>query len=78
MSGSIETIRTESSITISIPLDDMTVEEVERLIALIKAESILSKSALEQEDADEMAREINRNWWGRNQGRIDKMIAENE
>jgi hypothetical protein len=78
MSRSIKTIKTKDSLTISIPTGDLTAEQVERLLQLVKFESIVSRSQLTQEDADEIAREINRSWWKKNGPRIEKMIAENE
>ena len=78
MSNSIETIKTKDSLTISIPTGELTAEQVERLLELVKCESIVSRSKLTQADADEIAREINRSWWIKNGPRIEKMIDENE
>ncbi len=78
MSSVIETKRTSDSVTISIPTDGLSTEEIQRLLDLVKAESIVSRSRLTQKDADEISEEINRSWWEKNKARIEKMIAENE
>lgn len=78
MSLVIETKRTSDSISISIPTDGLSNEQIQRLIDLIKAETIVAKSELTQEDADEIAREINRSWWNKNRSRIEEMIVEHE
>ncbi len=78
MNSSIETSRTKDSVTISVSTGDLTVEQVERLLELVKVEAIVGRSEMGQEEADEIARELNRSWWKKNEDRIDKMIAENE
>ncbi len=78
MSISIETSKTNGRLTISIPTGEMTPEQVERLLELVRAESIVGGSQLVQSEADEISREINRSWWKKNGPRIDKLIDENE
>lgn len=78
MSIVIETRRTEDGLTISIPAGSLSEEQIQRLIDLVKAEAIVAKSQLTQEDADEIAREINRSWWEKNKSRIEKMVSEHE
>lgn len=78
MSALIETIRMADRITISIPTAGLSNEKIQRLIDLIKADAIVAKSVLAQEEADEIARDINRSWWNKNKARIEKMVKENE
>ena len=78
MSISIETTKTSERLTISIPTGEMTSEQIERLLELVKAESIVSRSELTQDEADEIARNINTAWWKSNGPRIEKLIDENE
>ncbi len=75
MSATIETTRTADHLTIKIPtkgLDDM---QIQRFLDLIKFESIIGKSQLTQDDADEIASDIKRSWWNANKDRIEKMIG---
>jgi len=62
----------------SIPLDSMSSEEIENVISLLRAELIVRKSKMTQKEADEIAAEINRSWWKKNQDRIEAMIREHE
>ena len=78
MSSVIKTVKTGDTLTISIPGADLSENQIKRLVDLVKAESIVSKSKLSQQDADSIARDINRSWWEKNEDRIKKMIGENE
>lgn len=78
MSSTIETVRTGDTLTISIPGANLSAKQIKRLVDLVKAETIVGKSELKQEDADKIASDINRSWWKKNGDRIKKMIGENE
>ena len=73
----IDTVRTEDALRISIPTGEMSNDEVLRLLELVKVQAITSRSQLTQEDADQLATEINKSWWVKNKDRINKMIEEN-
>lgn len=74
----IETVRTNEGLTISIPSGELSNDQVLRLLELVKVEAIASRSELSQEQADQIAREINHSWWSKNKERIERMIVENE
>ncbi|MGH9946187.1 MAG: hypothetical protein ACRD6X_03215 [Pyrinomonadaceae bacterium] len=78
MSAVIETTKTDDLITISISGSELSTDQIQRLLDLVKAESIVSRSKLTQKDADEISRDINRSWWKQNRSRIEKMISGNE
>lgn len=61
---------------ISIPTYDLSEEQIQRLVDLIRFESIVGRSEMTQEEADEIAKDIKHSWWEQNRDRIEKMIAE--
>ena len=63
---------------VSIPVDSMSSEEIERVISLLKVELIARKSHMTQVQADEIAQSIKTSWWEKNKDRILTMIGENE
>lgn len=57
--------RTNKEILIRIP-NSIDIEGVQRIIDYIRYQEITSKSQAKQEDVDELASEINKNWWEQN------------
>jgi len=78
MNSLIKTKKTADTLTISIPISDMQTEEIEDILAYLKARLIARKSKLTQPQADELADEVTASWWEKNKDRIHKMIADNE
>ncbi len=78
MSVLIETKLDEIRLTVSISIDDMKTEEIEELLAFIKAEVITRKSQMTAEQAFELAEEVKASRWNENGNRIRQMIAEYE
>ena len=62
MSSLIKTKKTADTLTISIPISDMQTEEIEDILAYLKARLIARKSKLTQPQADELADEVTASW----------------
>lgn len=78
MSDLLEAKRDEKTLTISIPIENMKFEEIEDLLASIKAEVITRRSRLTEAQAFQLGEEVKASWWRDNGERIKRMIAENE
>lgn len=78
MSVVIETKRTQKHFVISIPTDEISAEEIEELISSLKAELILRKSEITEEETTEISEQIKSDWWDQNSSKIKKLIGENE
>ncbi len=78
MSSVLEARRDDKTLTISIPIEDMEIDEIDDILAYLKMELIVRKSKMTQAQADELADEVTASWWEKNKDRIYKMIAENE
>jgi len=57
--------RTDKEILIRIP-NSIGIKGAQRIIDYIRYQEITSKSKAKQKDIDELADEINRDWWGKN------------
>jgi len=57
--------RTEKEILIRIP-NSIDIEGAQRIIDYIRYQVATAKSKAKQEDVDQLADEINRNWWEKN------------
>lgn len=63
--------RVNNEIVIRIP-DIVDPEMLQRLINYLLYQEATSKSQAKQEDVDQLASEINKNWWEKNKGRFLK------
>ena len=57
--------RTNKEILIRIP-NTVDVEGAQRIIDYIRYQEVTSKSKASQEDVDNLAAEINKDWWNKN------------
>ena len=57
--------RTNKEILIRIP-NTVDVEGAQRIIDYIRYQEVTSKSKASQEDVDNLANEINKDWWDKN------------
>lgn len=57
--------RTTNQIVITLPLD-VDIDGLQRLLNFLVYREITSKSRAKQEDANELARTFNKNWWDKN------------
>jgi hypothetical protein len=57
--------RTDKEILIRIP-NSIGIKGTQRIIDYIRYQEITSKSKAKQKDVDELADEINRDWWEKN------------
>lgn len=57
--------RTDKELLIRIP-NSIGIKGVQRIIDYIRYQEITSKSKAKQKDIDELADEINRDWWKKN------------
>ena len=78
MSLNIETEKTKDRLLISIPIDEISAEEVEDFISMLKMNSILQNSEMTEDEAGKISEKIKSDWWKNNGSRIKKMIGENE
>jgi hypothetical protein len=61
--------RTDNEIIVRIP-SYVGVEEVQRILDLVKLNEITAKSQATQEEIDEIAREAKKGWWEANRARF--------
>ena len=61
--------RTNNEIIIKIP-NVIDVEELQRLLNYLLYKEAVAESEATQEQVDELAREVNRNWWEENKNRF--------
>lgn len=78
MSDLIEVTRDDKRLNVSIPIEDMKKEEIEEILDYLYFRTILRKSKMTQEQANELADEVTASWWEANKSRILKLIGENE
>ena len=56
-----------NSDTLTIKLSaNVKVEEIQRFLNFLRFKELVSKSTATQEDADFLAKEVNKKWWERN------------
>ena len=75
--STIQTTRTANLLTVSIPTDNLNLEEVEKMLDFVKLSLIIQKSEITESEADEISEEIKSLWWEKNKSRIEKIIDEN-
>jgi hypothetical protein len=73
MSITIETRKTKNRLLISIPTDEISMEEIEENFSSLKTEFVLRKSEMTEDEAEEISEEIKSGWWKKNGSRIKKM-----
>ena len=49
---------------------EVNLEEIQRFLNYLRSKEISPKSNAKQEDADLLAREVNKNWWDKNRQRF--------
>lgn len=76
--STIETVRTNDLLTISIPLKGLKTEDVDDFLALIKSGLVTQKSKMSEAEANEISEDIKDSWWEKNKSRIEKIIGEND
>jgi len=70
MFGMITIEATGHQIRLTIPTDGMLPEQINDFVAWLQVEAIARRSKLTDEDAKNLADEVNRSWWERNQDRF--------
>ncbi|MBI9037605.1 MAG: hypothetical protein JEY97_05680 [Bacteroidales bacterium] len=65
-------VRENNEIKFSIPEDIFEINEIQNFIDYIRFREITSKSKATQENADNLAEEINQSWWEKNKHRFEK------
>lgn len=63
--------RTDNELIIRLP-NNVNIDSIQRLINLLMYQEIAAKSQAIQEQADALASEANKDWWGRNASRFSK------
>ncbi len=63
--------RTDTEVIITLPAT-VNVDGLQRVLNLLSYQEISTKSQVSQDQVDEMASEINKNWWLRNANRFGK------
>lgn len=61
--------RTSDAIIIRLPLD-IDIGEIQRFLDYLKYKELAHNSQANQEDADELARQINKSWWEKQKHRF--------
>lgn len=61
--------RTPTEVILRLPAD-INWEDLELMIRFIKYREQVAKSKAKQEDIDELAREVNKQWWEENKDRL--------
>lgn len=64
--------RTDKEILIRIP-NTVDIEGAQRIIDYIRYQEVTAESKAKQEDVDKLAKEINRDWWDKNEGSFLKL-----
>ena len=59
--------RTDKEILIRIP-NTVDIEGAQRIIDYIRYQEVTAESKAKQEDVDKLAKEINKDWWDKNEG----------
>ena len=61
--------RTSDAIILRLPID-VNIDEIQRFLNYLRYKELTSKSKASQNDADELAIEVNKNWWEKNKNKI--------
>jgi len=61
--------RTSEEIIIKLPLS-INIEEIQRFLDYLRYKELTTKSIATQEDADELAKSVNKDWWQKNKQRF--------
>lgn len=61
--------RTANEIILKLPVNT-SIEEIQRFLNYLHYKEIVSSSKATQEDVDQLAREVNKNWWKKNKHRF--------
>jgi hypothetical protein len=61
--------RTEEAILIKLPLDT-EVSDIQRVLNFFEYVHLVSNSKAKQDDIDELAKEVNKDWWEENKERF--------
>ena len=61
--------RTDSEIIIRLPAD-LAIDDIQRLLDYISYKQSIKDSQATQDQIDELAREVNKDWWERNKDRF--------
>ncbi len=61
--------RTSDAIILRLPLD-VNIDEIQRFLNYLRFRELTAKSKASQNDADELAIEINKNWWKKNKNKF--------
>ncbi len=61
--------RTADEIIVKLPTN-VNIEEIQRFLDYLRYKEIVAKSTATQEDADKLAREVNKSWWDKNKNRF--------
>lgn len=61
--------RTADAIIVKLPTN-INIEEIQRFLNYLRYKEITAGSKATQADADELAREVNKNWWEKNKNRF--------
>ena len=63
--------RINNEIVIRIP-SDMDTNRLQEILNLVRYGELTSKSTATQDEVDDLASEINKNWWAKNRGKFLK------
>ena len=61
--------RTSDAIILRLPID-VNIDEIQRFLNYLRYKELISKSKSSQNDADELALEVNKNWWEKNKSKF--------
>ena len=61
--------RTSDAIILRLPID-VNIDEIQRFLNYLRYKELISKSKASQNDADELASEVNKNWWEKNKNKF--------
>lgn len=61
--------RTSDAIILRLPID-VNIDEIQRFLNYLHYKELISKSKSSQNDADELALEVNKNWWEKNKSKF--------
>ena len=61
--------RTADAIIVRLPTN-INIEEIQRFLNYLRYKEIVAKSKATQEDVDQLAHEVNKNWWKNNKHRF--------
>ena len=61
--------RTADAIIVRLPTN-INIEEIQRFLNYLRYKEIVAKSKATQEDVDQLAHEVNKNWWEKNKSKF--------